>query len=228
MEKALFFDAGPIISLVMSRLIWILPKLKEKYGGHFYITPAVKKELVERPSTIRRFEFEALQVMKLIRDGTLELYTKVPAKEVERLKNLANKSFRIRNKNMDIIQSGEMEAVACALETGADSVVMDERTLRLFMESNRDMEKLLEIRFKKDVIANTTLMDEFSSELKGIKVIRSIELVAAAFKLGLLKDYLPPGVGGRAKLLDSVLWAVKYNGCAVTEHEINEIKEMLL
>ena len=49
MTKAIFFDAGPIISLVMSRLGWILPLLKKKYGGKFYITPAVSMELIERP-----------------------------------------------------------------------------------------------------------------------------------------------------------------------------------
>ena len=212
----------------MSRLVWILPKLKEKYGGKFYITPAVRKELIDRPSTIRRFEFEALQVMKLIRDGTLEVYDKVPKKKSEQLKNLANKSFMIGKKTMDIIQSGEMESVASALDIGADAVVMDERTLRLFIESNKDMEKLLEIRFKKDVLTDKSLMDQFSAELKDVKIIRSIELVSVAFKLGILDDYLPTEEGGKEKLLDSVLWAVKYNGCAVIEQEINEIKEILL
>jgi len=33
MVKALFFDTGPIITLVMSRMVWILPELKKKYGG---------------------------------------------------------------------------------------------------------------------------------------------------------------------------------------------------
>ena len=57
MEKVLFFDAGPIISLVMSRMWWVLPKLKKEFGGTFYITPAVKFELVERPLQTKRFAF---------------------------------------------------------------------------------------------------------------------------------------------------------------------------
>ena len=56
-SKILFFDAGPIITLVMSRLIGILPDLKKKMNGKFYITPAVHKELIERPLMIKRFEF---------------------------------------------------------------------------------------------------------------------------------------------------------------------------
>ena len=117
----------------MSRLVWILPELKKKFDGKFCITPGVKRELVERPLGIKRFEFEALQVMKLIKDGVLEVYDKVPTSRVQQLQNLANNSFKIGSKNMDIIQTGEMEAVTCALQTNAAAVVMDERTLRLVM-----------------------------------------------------------------------------------------------
>src|SRR3989338_2719386 len=131
MEKTLFFDAGPVISLVMSRLAWLLPELKKLYGGKFYITPAVYKELVERPLSVKRFEFEALQVQKFIRDGTLQLYPSIPVEKVKGLIALANSSFSIRGKAVEIIQSGEMESVTCARELGA-AVVMDERTLRLF------------------------------------------------------------------------------------------------
>ncbi len=228
MVKSIFFDAGPIITLVMSRLIWILPKLKEKFGGKFYITPGVKRELIERPLGIKRFEFEALQVMKLIRDGTLEVYDKVPKSRVEQLQNLANSSFKIGSRNMDIIQTGEMEAVTCALQTNASAVVMDERTLRLFIENNRNMEKLLEIRFKKNVIADKAKMDDFSKQLKDVKIIRSIELVAVAYKMGLLNDYLPDQKGGKGTLVDSILWAAKYNGSAVTTKEIEDMKAVLL
>ena len=112
MAKILFFDAGPIISLVMSRLAGILPELKKQFGGTFYITPAVKYELVDRPINVKRFEFEALQTLKLITDGVLEVYDKVPQKKVARLRTLANGAFRIKNKPIDIVQSGELESLA--------------------------------------------------------------------------------------------------------------------
>ena len=129
----MFFDAGPIISLVMSRLDWLLPLLKEKFGGHFYITPAVKKELVDRPIGIKRFEFEALQVMKHIREGTLEIYEDVSESRAKQLQVVANSAFKIKGKRMELIQSGEMESVVAAMKTGSNTVVMDERTLRLFI-----------------------------------------------------------------------------------------------
>ncbi len=227
-QKILFFDAGPIITLVMSRLIWILPELKKQMNGRFYITPAVKKELIERPLTVKRFEFEALQVSKLIRDGIIEVYENVPKNTVHDLITLANTSFSINGKNMDIIQAGEMESVACALQEQAASVVMDERTLRLFIESSKEMKKLLEIRFQKEVTPNTTNMNLFSNSLKDVIIIRSVELLGVAYKLKLLDSYIPPQKDGRNVLLDAILWSAKYNGCAITGNEIEELKEFLL
>lgn len=227
-EKILFFDTGPLISLVMSRLVWILPKLKERFGGKFYITPAVKRELIERPIKVRRFEFEAVQALKLIRDGVLEVYDKVPKGIVSELERLANSSFKIKNRNLDVLQAGELEAVASVLELGAEALVMDERTLRLFIENSSEMEKLLEFRFKRNVIPDHKKVKMFSERMKGVKIIRSIELVGVAYKLGILDDYIPRLKAGRKILLESVLWGTKYNGCAVTAHEIEEMTRYLL
>ena len=226
-DKILFFDAGPVISLVMSRLPWILPELKKKFGGKFYITPAVQNELVERPLSVKRYEFEALQVMKFIREGILEVYTNVPQKKVEELKTLANSSFSIRGKSMDIIQSGEMESVAAALQLNA-AVVMDERTLRLFIENSPELQGILEYRFSSKIQADKIKIKQFSASLQGIPIIRSTELVGVAYKMGLLDGFIPPGKDGKDTLLDSVLWATKYNGCAITEQEIEELKEYLM
>jgi len=227
-EKKLFFDAGPIISLVMSRLGWILPHLKKQFGGNFYITPAVRMELVERPLSVKRFEFEALQVLKMINEGTLEVYSDVPKRRASQLINLANSTFSINGKDLDIIQEGEIESVACALEINADAVVMDERTLRLFIENNTELGSLLERRFNSEISTNTKNMKSFSQQLRGIKIIRSIELVAVAYKLGILDSYIPKDKQGKELLLDSVLWATRYNGCAVTDDEIESIKEFFL
>lgn len=227
-NKLLFFDTGPLISLVMSGLIEILPRLKERFSGIFYITPAVKRELIERPLQIRRFEFEALRALKLIKEGVLQLYEEVPYQKVAELERLADSSFKIKNKNLDLVQAGEMEVVASALKTKAEAVVMDERTLRLFIEHPSEMKRLLEHRFRKKVTPNYKKIKKFYQQLKGIKIIRSIELVAVAYKLGFLKEYTPPLKKGKKILLEAVLWGTKYSGCAVTQREIEETKEFLL
>jgi hypothetical protein len=212
----------------MSRTAWILPLLKKQSGIKFYITPAVKYELVDRPLTIKRFQFEALEVMKMIREGVLEIYTNVPSVKVKKLQKLANSSFKIKGKSLEIIQEGEIESVACALQEEGASVVIDERTLRLFIENNEGMKGLLEHRFHRTVTSNKINMDAFSSSFSGLKIIRSIELVSVAYKMGLLNSYLPKRRNGPEILLNSILWATKYNGCAVGETEIQEIKGYLL
>ena len=227
MEKIIFFDTGPIISLVMSNLDWIIPKLKEKFGGKFYITPAVRRELVEHPLTVKRFEFEALQVLRLIEKGVLEVYTNVPQDKANKLVSLANSSFQIENKTLDIMQEGEVEILASALQLNAP-IVMDERTIRLMIENNKEMRKLLELRFSKEVEVNPDKVKQFVEITKDIKIIRSVELVGLAYSFGLLNDYIPKLKEGKEILADSVLWSVKYNGCAVTESEIEEFKKILL
>jgi hypothetical protein len=228
MTKTMFFDTGPIISLIMARLWWVLPKLKVKFEGQFYITPAVYRELIERPLKTKRFKFEALQALRLVREGTLEVYDKIPVTQVKRLTSIANSSFTLNGKAMDILQQGEMEAIAAAIQEKAVALVVDERTLRLFMEQGKNVKSLLEHRFKKKVVANPEKIRQFNSEVKGVPLIRSVELVSVAYKMGLLDGYVAPKKGGRAELLDSVLWAVKINGAAVTEHEIEELKVELL
>lgn len=228
MIKALFFDAGPIISLVMSRLGWLLPLLKQKYGGKFYITPAVHRELIERPLQVKRFEFEALQVMKLVREGVLEVYKNVNQPKVKELKLFANSAFKIKDQTLDVVQEGELESISAASEIGAEAVVMDERTLRLLIEHYVDMQKLLELRFHKEVKVDLAKLNQFSQQFQEVKIIRSIELVSVAYQLGLLDAYVPKMKEGKEVLIDAVLWATKFNGCAVTDKEIEEIKESLL
>ena len=70
--KTIVFDTGPIISLTMNNLLWILEPLKSISNANFYITNPVKKELVDNPlNKTKRFKFEALQVLHYIENGIL-------------------------------------------------------------------------------------------------------------------------------------------------------------
>ena len=67
------FDTGPVISLVTNNLLWVLEPLREHYDGEFFITPAVKHELIDKALMTRRFEFEALQVSQMLRKGVFKV-----------------------------------------------------------------------------------------------------------------------------------------------------------
>ena len=71
---------------------------------------------------------------------------------------------------------------------------------------------------------NEDNLKAFSDSMKNIKLIRSVELVTMAYELGLLDRYIIKEIeNAKETLLDSVLWGVKLNGCAVSRKEIEQI-----
>ncbi len=227
--KTIVFDTGPIISITINNLLWTLEPLKQKFGGDFYITENVKAELIDKPIATRKFKFEALQVMKNINSGVLNVLAseKIQAKTDE-LMGLANSVFSCKKNPIKIVHYGEMSAIAAAKFLQTNFIVVDERTTRLLIEDHDSLVRTMRKKFHCPVQYDKEKIRIFQEETKGIKVIRSAELVTIAYKLGILNSYLPSKNGFRSPektLLESVLWGVKLNGCSLTEEEINQIVE---
>lgn len=226
-EKKIIFDTGPIITLSLNNLLWILEPLKEKANARFLITPAIKYELVDRPLKIKRFKFEAMQTMQYIRNSTLEIMKDEEAKPLaEELLEISNSILTARGKNIKIVHYAEMEAVALAITRKADAVIIDERTLRMLIEDPEKLKSIMQHRLKTKITVNRTSLNSFMQKVKGIRFLRSVELVTVAFEMKLLDRYLPRIPRARENLLDSVLWGVKLNGCSVSNREIQRIKKM--
>lgn len=217
--KALVFDAGPIISLTMNNLIWILEPLKERFKGRFYISKAVKMELVDKPLTTKRFEFEALQVIQQIKNGVLEVLDN-PAKTVELL-NLANQCFKAKGQWIKVSHYGDMSSLALALQLNANALVIDERTSRELIENPDTLRNIMRSKLHTNVFVNNENINKLKEYFKGLKIIRSSELAYVACKLNLLNKYIDGAT--RKQLLDSVLWGVKLDGCAISKGEIEQI-----
>jgi len=222
--KAILFDAGPIISLTTNNLLWLLKPLKEKFGGEFYLTEGVRKELVEKPLKTKKFKFEALQlqdqiekgILKVIKDGGLH-------KKAEQLLDLANGVFYVKKNPLRVLQLGELESLAAAKLMDIPYIVVDERITRLLLESPGQMEQLLERRLHKNVKVNRTKLSRLHKQVEGVKLIRSLELVTIAYELGLLDDYIAKIPEARKQLLQAILWGIKLNGCSAGQQEIDEI-----
>jgi len=221
--KNIIFDSGPIISLATNNLLWVLEELKKKYNGDFYITQAVKKEIVDRPLRGKKYKFEALQVIHLISNGTLKVHKDGVRKQTMDLLTLANNCFSIFGKAMSTVQYSEIEALALAIKLDSDALVIDERTLRWIIEKPEKIEKLLEMRVNKDVKINTAKLKKFGQLTKKVKIIRSTELVTRAFELGLLNKYLPKMPQAKKTLIEALLWGIKLNGCAISKEEIDKL-----
>lgn len=225
--KSLIFDAGPIISLATNNLLWILRPLKEKFNGKFYITDAVKKEIVDKPLDTRKFKFEAIQIEKVLEEGILEVIdsdfirSKSPS-----LLNTANQIFKAYNNYMSIVHFAEISVIAAAIELKSDAIAIDEKITRSLIENPKVVLNIIKKTLHTSVSISESNLKEFGNTTKGLKIMRSVELVTMAYELGILDSYITKLPNARKNLLESILWGVKLNGCAVSRDEIDQIMKL--
>ena len=196
-SKAIIFDASTLISFAMASLYDELRKLKENFNGKFLITQDVKREVIDKPLEIRRFQLEALKIQQMMEDKVLETADSLGIKDEEVSKktlemvNIANNSFTSGRKELKLIDKGEASCMALSkilTEKGINNVVaVDERTMRMLCEKPEGLKKYLERKMRINVKMKKNAFEIF----KGFKIIRSIELIYVAYKKGL--------VGGKDK-----------------------------
>jgi len=222
--KSLVFDAGPVISLTTNNLLWLLGQLKPLFHGEFYIPKGVKSELVDKPLSSVKFKFEALQVKNEIKKSNLVVIdnTKITML-AEELLVLANNLFKIRGNWLTIVHFAEMEVLSTAIVLNSLAVVIDERTTKMLVENPLELAKMFEERMGSKISINQKNLDKIREWTKGIKVLRSVELVMIAYEKGLMKEYLPDGNHAARTLVESLLWGVKIHGCAISKKEIDLI-----
>lgn len=221
-EKYLIFDSGPLINFAMNGILNLLKKLKEESKVEFLITKEVKREIIDYPLTTKRFELEALQLKELFDDGTIK-HADITEEEVDNLRNkreeimyVANTTFFTNKKNLHILDKGESATLALSLILKHPAVlVIDERTTRMLVENPENLRKLLQKKLHVPVNANRKNYDFF----KDFRIIRSTELAYIIKKKG-LSDLKDP------KVLEAMLYGLKYKGCSISEREIDELKKL--
>jgi len=94
-------------------------------------------------------------------------------------------------------------------------LVIDERTTRMLSEKPQNLKKLLQ----KKLHVRVDIKKENLKQFKGFKIVRSCELIYIAYKNNLvrMKD---------KRVLDALLYALKYKGCAISTEEIESIKKL--
>lgn len=222
MARALIFDTGPIISLTTNNLLWILRELKKEFRGDFFITQKVKRELVDTPIEIKRFKFEALQILKCIDDGILAvLPEKQFRQQTRKLLEIANHSLRADGSWLKLCHPAELEVVAAAVSRNADAVVIDERTTRLLFEDPAQLAALLERKLEHRIIPDKSNITELKKMTADMRFIRSTELALVAYERGILDSLVTSFPQARKHLLQGMLWGMKLRGCAIRIEEID-------
>ena len=225
--RSLVFDTGPIINLALNNMLWLAEKLKESYHGDFYITQSVYREAIERPLSSKKFKFEALQILRLKQDGVLKVYKNPKiSRETGSYHLLANRIFRVKGSFVNNFHFADIESLVLAKTLQADAVVMDEFYTRALMENPEYLRERMEKKLHEPVAIDKANLEAFRRKIGPIRIIRSFELVALAYEKGMFNHYLPDISNSRKTLLEGVLWAIKLNGCSVTEQEINELIEI--
>ncbi len=225
MTKYLILDSGALINFTTNGLLEVFRELSEKFQGEFLITDTVKYETIEHPINIKRFEWGAIRIEHLLEDEIIRLAIEeelVTAKELtsktSEVMNMANNALIIENKPLHLIERGESESMALSLlltEKGIpNAVVIDERTARMICENPENLKKLMEEKLEATIKLKPENLQMFSK----IKIIRSAELAYIAAEKGL--------INGDNRALEAVLYALKFNGCSISEKEIQIMKRM--
>ena len=226
MNSHLIFDASTLISLAMAGLVDDLRQLKKISKGKFIITQDVKKEAIDKPLTIKRFELEGIKLKELLDEKVLELPAsigvddKLISKRTEEILNMANSLFIGNGKEIHLIDLGETSCLALSKileEKGISSVIaVDERTTRSLSETPKDLKNFLERKLHTQIKVNQKSVDFFSK----FKFIRSIELIYVAYKKGILRSK-------DTHKLEALLYSLKYKGASISGKEIKEIIRMV-
>lgn len=227
--KSLVFDTGPLISLTLNNLLWVLDPLKGRFLGDFFVPPSVKTELVDKPLQSKKYKLEALQILPFFNREAIKIYDnpKLDAKTKELL-NLVDNTFRAKGRYIQLVHYPDMQVIAAALLLNANAVVIDEYTTRLMVENPRRICRRMERKLHTKFTINEKNLVKLSEITKSIKVLRSVELIAIAYEHGLLDRYLFEGEKRFVKqpkkaLLEGALWGLKLNGCSISEDEIMDV-----
>lgn len=224
-QKAIIFDASTIITFAMNGMFDQLRILKEAFDGMFLITKEVHSEIIDNPIQRKRFELEALRIKQLVDIKVLEMPSALGIKDYEitqktnELMNIGNNLFKDGGKTVKIISVGETSCLALSsilTKKGIkNALAIDERTMRMLIEKPENLNELLQRKMHFKV----KLTQKNFKPFQGFKVIRSTELAYILHKKGLTKIRDP-------RMLDALLWAMKFKGCAISDDEIREINRM--
>ncbi len=224
-KKAIIFDSGTIITFAMNGLLPELKALKGIFEGKFLITNEVKYEILDKPLKIKRFELEALKIKKLIEEKVLELPESLGIKDKEiydnskKFMDIANATFEADGNKIKIVDMGETSCLALSKILNdkkiSNVIAADERTIRMLSEKPDKLKELFQKKLKTRISSEGKNYGFF----KNFRFIRSAELVYVAYKKGIIK------LKG-SMVLDALLYAVKFKGCAISEDEIREIERL--
>jgi hypothetical protein len=219
MARDILCDSGVLISLTAGCLDSILYFFAEHHKMRFVIPPSVEYETVTRPmyNGLRKHLFSAIRIKDAIDDGVVVVVDANVENDAKKLMNAANNLFYVKGKPIRLIQFGESEMLALALELGIENILIDERTTRMLIEAPFSLKEHMESEFQVNVMVNKGSFRDFSSKVSPLKVLRSSELVILAYENGYFRHF----TNLQKEALEAALYKMKYSGCSISFEEIH-------
>ena len=215
--KSVVCDASSLIALTDTGLLGALVMIESKMKGSLLITKGVIDESVNTPIKRPEYAFSAIRIKRALKSGLFEVIG-YDLNTYDRILRTTNNMF-YTDRPFHLVNHGEAEMLAAALDNKVNYVLMDERTTRMLIESPLELKKHLENEFRIRINVNQELFDDFKKLTGGIKVIRSTEILAMA------KDgsYFHKFQDMEHEAYRAALYALKFNGCSISFDEIEEL-----
>lgn len=207
-------DASSLISLSDTCYLNILKLFKKQV--RFIIPRIVEYEAITRPMKIRQYSLHAHRLRRLIKDKNMDIIEDNHTL-LNDIMNTGNNIFYRKGKSIHLIDKGECGMIACTIERDIRYMLIDERTTRTLVEAPDVLKKHFEKEFHVHISTNIENLEKFTQMTKGLKILRSSELVIFAYKKGYFNSFSNPKT-----VLKSALYRLKYTGCSLSFEEIDD------
>ncbi|MEM4133784.1 MAG: hypothetical protein QXO35_01855 [Candidatus Micrarchaeia archaeon] len=214
-------DSSSLISLTDAGLLGALMMLRKEIKGDLIITEGVIDESINTPIKKPEYAFSAIRIKRALKSGAFRIgkYEKSTYDEILRVTN----NMFYTDRPFHLVNHGEAEMLATAIDNKVGFVLMDERTTRMLIESPFELKKHIENEFRIKMNINDLLFRRFREMTAGINVIRSSEILALAKSKGYFKKF---GDLER-EAYKAALYALKFNGCSISFEEIEELSRIV-
>lgn len=191
----------------------------KKNNLELVVSNDVASESVWKPIQNKKFSLNAARIKHLFNSGVVKVISSNDSDKLEeKILSIANECFYSKGKPITIIQRGEAEALALAKMHGSNILFIDERTTRALFENPLRLKQVLEKRRGQNISINRDKIRILREMFRDLKIFRSVDIVAFAYKQDLFNGELDHG-----KLeLEAALYATKFSGCSVSEKEIED------
>lgn len=219
--NTLVLDSSALISLSESCVVSALRFLRK--SARFIAPESVFDESVENPLKIKQYGFSALRIKRLFFEKVVDEVPAAAARSQEVL-SLANSLMLVDGRPLELIQLGEADCLGLVLSGNADAVVIDEKTLKLLVENPNKMRELLRGEYSGKVGFNEAALRKWQQLTRGVKIIRSAEILAVAGRLGYFRFFQED----EEAAFHASIFALKGYGCSITKEELREFEQIII